>query len=93
MTSQVTIHDEKLLKMPRTLQGTYQLWRQGADVRNIMNIQSFYRHRRMLLEYGVDISSIHLAPEHNNVIPMMRIIEAVPVANPSWAYDLGLIAA
>jgi II/X family phage/plasmid replication protein len=93
MTSQVTVHDEQLLKMPRTLQGTFQLWRQGADVRNLMSIRTFYRHRTMLLEYGVDISSIHLAPENNNVIPMMRIIEAVPVANPAWAYERGLIAA
>jgi II/X family phage/plasmid replication protein len=93
MTTQVTVHDEQLLKMPRHLQATFQLWRQGSDVRNLMNIQTFYKHRRLLLEYGVDIASMHLAPEHNNVIPMMRIIEAVPVANPVWAYERGLIAA
>jgi II/X family phage/plasmid replication protein len=93
MTTQVTVHDEQLLKMPRTLQGTFQLWRQGADVRNLLAKPTFYRHRTMLLEYGVDIASMHIAPEHNNVIPMMRIIEAFPVANPVWAYERGLIAA
>jgi hypothetical protein len=41
----------------------------------------------------VEISAMHLEPEHNNVVPQMRIIEAVPVAIPLWAYERGLIAA
>lgn len=43
--------------------------------------------------YGVDIAAMHLSPEHNNIVPLMRIIEAVPVQNPEWAYTRGLIAA
>lgn len=93
MSQQATLIDEQLLKMPRTIMGTYQLWRQGADVRSLMSIRTFYDHRKKLLEYGIDISSAHLAPEHNNVVPLTRIIEAIPVQNPDWAYKLGLIAA
>lgn len=93
MTTQATLIDEQLLKMPRTLQGSFQLWRQGADLRQLLAKNTFYRHRRELLEYGIDINATHLAPEQNNVVPMMRIIEAVPVANPVWAYERGLIAA
>lgn len=93
MTPQATIIDEQLLKMPRTVQGSYQLWRQGADLRQLLPSPTFYRHRKILMDYGVDISSTHLAPEHNNVVPLMRIIEAVPVEIPSWAYERGLIAA
>jgi II/X family phage/plasmid replication protein len=93
MTQQATLIDEQLLKMPRTLQGSYQLWRQGADLRQLLAHNTFYRHRRELLAYGIDISAMHLAPEHNNVVPLMRIIEAVPVVNPAWAYQRGLIAA
>lgn len=100
MTTQVTIIDEQLLKMPRSVQATYQLWRQGANLRGLMRANTcntpsptFYRHRKILLEYGVDIAHMCLSPEQNNVVPMMRIIEAVPVAIPAWAYERGLIAA
>lgn len=92
MTTQATLIDEQLLNMPRTLQGTYQLWRQGADLRQLLPLRTFYRHRRDLLTYGVDINAMCLTPEHNNVVPLMRIVEAVPVPNPDWAYQLGLIA-
>jgi len=93
MSTQATLIDEQLLKMPRVLQGSYQLWRQGADLRQLLAHNTFYRQRRALLEYGIDINCKNLAPEHNNVVPLIRIIEAVPVANPAWAYELGLIAA
>lgn len=100
MTTQVTIIDEQLLKMPRSVQATYQLWRQGVNLRVLMQANTsnspsptFYRHRRILLEYGVDIAAMCLTPEQNNVVPMMRIIEALPVAIPAWAYERGLIAA
>jgi len=93
MTTQATLIDEQLLKMPRTLQGTYQLWRQGADLRQLLAKPTFYRHRSMLIEYGIDIAAMHLEPEYNNVVPLIRVIEAKPVGIPQWAYERGLIAA
>lgn len=93
MTTQATLIDEQLLKMPRTLQGSYQLWRQGADLRQLLAHNTFYRHRRQLLEFGIDIAVTHLSPEHNNVVPLIRVIEAKPIETPSWAYELKLIAA
>lgn len=93
MTTQATLIDEQLLKMPRTLQGTYQLWRQGADLRQLLAKPTFYRHRKDLLEYGIDIAAMHLTPEHNNVVPLVRVIEAKPVEVPAWAFELNLIAA
>ena len=93
MTTQATLIDEQLMKMPNWLRGSYTLWRQGADLRQLLAQNTFYRHRRELLTYGVDISAMHLTPEHNNIVPLMRIIEAVPVSNPTWAYERGLIAA
>jgi len=65
MTTQATLIDEQLLKMPRWLQGSYQLWRQGADLRQLLAHNTFYRHRRELLAYGVDIAAMCLSPEHN----------------------------
>jgi II/X family phage/plasmid replication protein len=85
--------DEQILKMPKHLQLSYKNWRDGVDLRQFLNKPTFYRHRKQLLDYGIDISAPHLTPEQNNVVPMMRIIEAVPVAIPSWAYERGLVAA
>ena len=93
MTTQATLIDEQLIKMPRTILGTYQLWRQGANVKALLALTTYKRHRCLLLEYGIDINSPPLSPEHNNVVPLIRIIEAKPVQNPAWAYERGLIAA
>lgn len=93
MTTQAVLLDEQLIKMPNALRGTYQLWRQGADLRQLLAKPTFYRHRQLLLGFGVDINAMCLSPEHNNVVPMMRIIEAKPVEIPVWAYQRGLIAA
>jgi II/X family phage/plasmid replication protein len=93
MTAQITLIDEQLMQLPRTVQATYQLWRQGASLKDLLPHNTFYRHRRILLEYEIDILVPRLDPEHNNVIPMLRIIEAVPVSIPQWAYEKGLVAA
>lgn len=93
MTTQATLHDDLLTQLTPVLRGTLQLWRMGADVRSMMTKTSFYRQRQQFLELGIDISMPPLTPENNNVVPMMRIIEAVPVSNPHWAYERGLIAA
>ncbi len=94
MNNQATLIDEKLFKLPCKLQGTYQLWRQGASLKDMMPKATFYRHRKQLLEHGVDITfpPTHLS-HSNNVIPLMRVIEAKPVSVPAWAYEQNLIAA
>jgi II/X family phage/plasmid replication protein len=92
MTAQVTLFDEELMKLPRPAYSSYMHWRNGVVLKDVLPRNTFYRHRTLLLEHGVDISSTHLAPEHNNVVPMIRIIEAIPVAIPQWAYDNNLIA-
>lgn len=93
MTTQATLIDEALLKLPRSVQATFEHWRRGVDVRNLLSHNTFYRHRRILLEHDIDINAMCLAPENNNVVPLIRIIEAKPVSIPTWAYELNLIAA
>ena len=70
------------------------LWRQGSNLKDLMTKNTFYRHRRKLLEQGIDIT---MPPNNfekpNNVVPLMKIIEATPVSIPLWAYEKGLIAA
>jgi len=94
MNNQATLIDEQLIKLPRILQSTYQLWRQGASLKDILSKPTFYRHRKQLLEQGIDITMPPTHPEKsNNVIPLMRVIEATPVDIPQWAFDRGLVAA
>jgi len=92
MSANVTLFDEALLKLPRGVQGTYQLWRQGATMIDVLPRRTFYRHRKILVEHGIDILSNRPDPDISNVVPMIRIIEAQPVAIPAWAYEKGLIA-
>ncbi|MEC4749223.1 phage/plasmid replication protein, II/X family [Methylomicrobium sp. Wu6] len=93
MSNQTTLIDEQLYEMPQALRSSYLLWRQGADLRGLLSKPTFYRQRKALLEYGIDINLMHQAPEHSNVVPLIRVIEAKPVAIPAWAYERGLIAA
>lgn len=78
-------HDKIMTELAPRLAGTYTLWREGYDLMSHMTKRTFYRHRKELLEYGVDIT--HKAPprDKSNVVPLLRIIEAVPAAFPEWA--------
>jgi len=91
MNTQVTLIDNKLLELPRTVQATHQLWKQGASLSQLLTPPTFYRHRRILLESGIDISVPPASLDHSNVVPLIRVIEAKPVEIPQWAYDKKLI--
>lgn len=92
MRSQTTLVDKQLMELPRTVACTYQLWRQGACLRSVLPRPTFYRHRRLLLDHGIDIHLPPAEPDRSNVVPMIRIIEAKPVPVPAWAYEHQLIA-
>ena len=92
MTKNATLVDDQLMSLPRAAQATYQMWRTGISCREMLPKNTFYRHRRLLLDSGIDINFPPISPERNNVVPLLRIVEAVPIANPGWAYDLQLIA-
>ena len=53
----------------------------------------FYRYRRKLKEYDIDIGILRdVEKDTNNVIPLMRVLEAQPVGIPDWAIEQGLVA-
>ena len=82
--SEQKIIDSLVDELPVKLKGTYSLWREGYDLKQQLPRPTFYRHRKELLAYGVDIS-IKTAEKPKNVVPLMRIIEAVPCSTPEWA--------
>jgi II/X family phage/plasmid replication protein len=91
MSKQVTLIDKELMELPRTVAATYQLWRQGANLRTLMTKPSFYRHRAVLKHRGIDINLPPADPDTSNVVPMLRVIEAKPVPIPAWAYEKRLV--
>lgn len=85
-----TIPDFELPDLPPRLLGAYQLWKDGHDLRTIYPHNTFYRYRRQMLEHGIDIAIIQPREEKTNVVPLIRVLEALPVGVPDWAMGTDL---
>ena len=87
------ITDEKLMEIPNHFRRTYFTWRAGMDVREGISRQTFYKHRRYLMDsLGIDISikQDSLLPDTSNVIPLIQVIEAKPASVPDFALGTDL---
>lgn len=93
MTEQITLSDDKLQLLPQRLRSTYILWRDGYDLRSELPKTSYYRNRAALLDFGIDIALRSEKTKTSNVIPLLRVLEAKPVAIPDWAFNMGLVHA
>ena len=92
MNGQRRISSEKLLLLPTKLRATYTLWAEGHHMAELLSKPTFYRHRKELLEHGVDISiTCDSEAQTSNVVPFMRVLEATPVSIPDWAFNQGLV--
>lgn len=93
MSEQVKIKPEHLEKIPAKVMSTYILWEQGHDLRSILPKTTYYRHRKILKGYGVNIDYMPSEMElsGSNVVPFIRIVEAVPASIPDFAIEQGLI--
>lgn len=90
--SDVYMLDESVLDtLPPRLRMTYNAWLNGEDLKSIYTQRTFYRVRKEMEKYGIDISS-KSPKEKNNVIPLIRVLEAKPVGIPDWAYERNLVA-
>lgn len=91
MNQNTILTDEKMAEIPRKVLATYLLWKQGANMKERLPHNTFYRHRRELLCVGIDINFYCGDPDTNNVVPLIRTLEACPVEIPQWMYSKGLI--
>ncbi|MFW2124427.1 phage/plasmid replication protein, II/X family [Acinetobacter ursingii] len=91
MSDVYMLKDDVLDSLPHRLRLTYQSWLNGDDLKQILPHNTFYRYKKALREYGVDIST-KSPKEKSNVIPLIRVLEAKPVGIPDWAYEKGLVA-
>ena len=85
------LKDDVLDSLPPRLRMVYQTWLNGDDLKQILPHNTFYRYKKALREFGIDISS-KSPKEKSNVIPLIRVLEAKPVGIPDWAYQKGLVA-
>lgn len=67
-----------------SLRMAYQSWESGVDLRAILPKRTFYRYRAELLPHGIDLATVN-SRETSNVVPLVRVLEAVPVGVPDWA--------
>lgn len=91
MNEQIALTTKVLHDLPRYLQGTYVLWQTGQNPRELLSKNTFYKHRRALLEHGIDINLSVEKVDRSNVVPLIRVLEAVPVGVPNWAFEMGLV--
>lgn len=93
MTEQVKLSSQVTSKLPTHLVSTYTLWSEGHDIRQMLPKATYYRQRKALMQLGINIDLAPCQKATTNVIPMFRIVEAVPVSIPQWAFDKKLIHA
>lgn len=92
MTGNVTLSPEQAMALPRHVQSSYMLWRQGVDLRTVLPPRTFYRHRSSLLEFDIDLNIACETPEAANVVPLIRYISIEQICMvPDFAYEKGLV--
>lgn len=91
MSEQIALSSEQQMELPTKYQSSYLLWNQGFDLRSVLPKTTYYRHRRALLEYGIDIALRKETKDRSNVVPLIRVLEAQPAQIPDWAYEMNLI--
>lgn len=97
MNEQISLTSQQQHELPTKLQSTYLHWNNGIDLRSILPKATFYRHRRELLEFSdhlghrIDIALRKEVSDTSNVVPLIRVLEAVPAGLPEWAHEMGLV--
>lgn len=89
MTTVRTLPDEVISTLTAGQHNAYLAWLAGNDLRQSMSRPSFYRLRSKLLPHGVDVCTL-MPKEVSNVVPLHRVLEAVPVGVPDWAHGTPL---
>lgn len=85
MTTTANLSAAVLEGLKPSLRLAYQSWESGVDLRAVLSRATFYRYRAELLAHGVDIVAVNPS-ERSNVVPLVRVLEAVPAGVPDWAY-------
>lgn len=91
MSEKIELSSDELTALPKTVRHTYLLWKSGLSVQAEMSTPTFYRHRAALMKAGVDISVPYDPAVTGEIVPLKRVVEAVPYQIPQEARDRGLV--
>lgn len=80
---------ENLDSLPSGCRLAYQSWLEGHDLKGMLTPRTFYRYRSQLLQFGVDLATVN-PRENANVVPLVRVLEAMPMQVPEWAIETPL---
>jgi II/X family phage/plasmid replication protein len=92
LSENMALNPEIRDSLPNNLKLVYSAWARGEDLRQMYSKAQFYKRRKQLLEYSIDIAILQDKEEQSNIVPMIRYLEAVPMGIPDWAYQKGLVA-
>lgn len=81
---QVVLNPVDLQSIPLALRQTYSNWVHRADLLSLMSRAKYYRHRKQLLEYGINIG-VPPQPEMMPTIPLNQYLEMPCAKVPMWA--------
>nr|WP_315848085.1 phage/plasmid replication protein, II/X family [uncultured Rhodoferax sp.] len=92
--TRANIDQDELTDLPPKLLGVYRMWVSGDDLASKFQRRTFYRHRKALIPYGVDIA---VRSNVRQFQPRTRVITLGPVTPPDFyqlpqLHQLGLAA-
>ena len=83
--------DKKRNTLSPVLQGVYQQWIEGNDLKKCYPPSTFYRYKKKMIEYDIDLSIV-LPRFKERTLDLKDVIEHNTVTIPDWAYEKGLVA-
>lgn len=82
--TRTSVEVEELTDLSKPLLSTYRMWQSGDDISSRLSRATFYKHRKALLPYGVDIAIKSTVTQFK---PRTRVIMLGPVTPPDF-YEL-----
>jgi len=90
MEDRMQLSDDLLAQLPIKLVPVYDSWYAGRNVRELYSRPTFYRYRRTLLDYGIDIAAarprlVRASSAYPLGIPVKDALCGREVEPPAWA--------
>lgn len=84
ISDQYKITIQSLEGLPSRLKLAYKAWEDNNDLRSILPKNTFYRYRRELLKFGIDIS-VSKQNRNGSFVPLKKVLEEDFIDIPDWA--------
>lgn len=79
--TRASAHVDDLSDLPKNLLAVYRMWQAGDDLTEKFSRATYFRHRRALLPYGVDIA---IKSSVTQFKPRVQVIQLEPLAMPDF---------